>query len=150
MKKITGFVLLLIAFGVHAQTKEEVEVKKTIVSLFDKMQQGDSAGLRTLFDVEARIQTAWFNTKTGISKLETEPLDSFFAQVASIKTRNLKIEERMITCHIQTDHPLASAWVEYEFYINDKRSHKGVDAFQFIKSADGWKIIQLCDTRNKN
>lgn len=150
MKKLTWFTLLFFAFGASAQTKEEQEIKNVIVALFDKMQQGDSAGVRVLFHKEARLQTAKTDSRTGSSKLETEPLDSFFATIASIKTRGLKIEERIITCDIKTDLPLAAAWVQYEFYVNNKRSHTGVDAFQLIKETDGWKIIQLCDTRKKN
>ena len=142
--------LLFFAFGASAQTKEELEIKIAIANLFDYMQLGDSAAVRALFHKEGRLQTAKSDTKTGNNRLETEPLDSFFAKVASIKTRGLKIEERIITCDVKVDLPLASAWVEYEFYVDNKRSHKGVDAFQLIKDTDGWKIIQLCDTRKKN
>lgn len=149
MKKLSWFILLLLSFGASAQTKEEVEIKNVITTLFNKMQQGDSAAIWPLFHKEARLQTTELNGKTGTGELETEPLGSFLTKIAAIRTRNVKIEERMMSSDIKVDLPLAQAWVEYEFYINNRISHKGVDAFQFIKTAEGWKIIQLCDTRKK-
>ena len=37
--------------------------------------------------------------------------------------------------------------VDYSFYAGERFSHCGIDAFQLFKSADGWKIFQLTDTR---
>ena len=65
------------------------------------------------------------------------------------KKLTVKIEERITNYDIKIDDPLASVWAEYEFYIDGKLSHKGVDAFQLFKSNAGWKIIQICDTRRK-
>ena len=44
---------------------------------------------------------------------------------------------------------IAIVWCDYEFLIDSKLSHKGVDVFQLFYSDNGWKIIQICDTRRK-
>jgi hypothetical protein len=44
---------------------------------------------------------------------------------------------------------MATAWTPYELYVNEKRQHCGVDAFQFYKTDKGWKIITIADTRRK-
>ena len=44
---------------------------------------------------------------------------------------------------------LASVWVPYEFYLGDKFSHCGVDAFHLARFEDGWKIIGLADTQRR-
>ncbi|MEM0542129.1 hypothetical protein WFZ85_05850 [Flavobacterium sp. j3] len=53
---------------------------------------------------------------------------------------------------IQVDGEMAHAWTPYEFYVNGKFSHKGVNAFTLFKDgsleASGWKIIHIVDTRH--
>jgi hypothetical protein len=46
---------------------------------------------------------------------------------------------------------MANAWTSYEFYINGKLSHKGVNSFTLFKESEdlGWKIVHLIDTRRK-
>jgi hypothetical protein len=47
------------------------------------------------------------------------------------------------------DEALASAWVQYEFYVNDKFSHKGTNLITLVKTNDFWKITAIIDTRKK-
>lgn len=148
MKTLLMYFLLLPALPLFAQTQEQ-PVKQVIKDLFDAMQKGDSAAARKCLMPEARLQTALENSKTGKTRLITETADSFLVQIHGIKTKGLQVEERMITCDVQTDDPMACAWVTYEFYVNGKFSHKGVDAFQLFRTEDGWKIIQVCDTRKR-
>lgn len=147
-----AFLLFSITFyatGIFAQQTEEQAIKGTIDTLFIALQQGDSSLARTCFDSSARLQTALINPVTGNTKLQNESLSAFLQQVASIKKSDRKLEERIISYDINIDLPLASVWAIYEFYVDGKLSHKGVDAFQLFKSKDGWKIIQICDTRKK-
>jgi hypothetical protein len=148
MKNLFLIVLLLCNLFAKAQTPND-DIKKVIQTLFIAMQQGDSSLASSCFDGSAHLQTALFNQKTNKTKLINEPLDSFLFQVNSIKKLTVKIEERITHYDIKIDDPLASVWADYEFYIDGKLSHKGVDAFQLFKSESGWKIIQICDTRRK-
>lgn len=148
MKNLFLIVLLLCNFFAKAQTPND-DIKKVIQTLFIAMQQGDSSLAKSCFDGSAHLQTALLDHKTNKTKLINEPLDSFLIQVNSIKKLTVKIEERITNYDIKIDNPLASVWADYEFYIDGKLSHKGVDAFQLFKSNAGWKIIQICDTRRK-
>ena len=148
MKNLFLFVLLLFNFLAKAQTPND-DIKKVIQTLFIAMQQGDSSLANSYFDGSAHLQTVLFDKKTNKTKLINEPLDSFLIQVNSIKKSTIKVEERITNYDIKIDDPLASVWADYEFYIDGKLSHKGVDAFQLFKSNAGWKIIQICDTRRK-
>jgi hypothetical protein len=38
-------------------------------------------------------------------------------------------------------------WAKYAFFLGDRFSHCGIDAFQLHQTADGWKIFQLTDTQ---
>ena len=51
---------------------------------------------------------------------------------------------------IKIDGPLANAWVEYEFWLDGKLSHCGVNSIHLIKEKNGWKIFNITDSRRFN
>ncbi|RYZ94279.1 MAG: hypothetical protein EOP47_28140, partial [Sphingobacteriaceae bacterium] len=51
---------------------------------------------------------------------------------------------------IKIDGELASVWTPYKFYLGDKFSHCGINFFQLMKMATGWKVIYIVDTRRKD
>jgi hypothetical protein len=141
--------ILLFSSTVYSQKSNEKVIKKTIITLFNAMQKGDTATMRSCFDNNARLQTALFNSKTQKTMLLTESIDSFLIQVKSIRVDSILIEERITHYDIKIDDPMASVWADYEFYLNGKLLHTGIDAFHLFKAANGWKIIQICDTRKR-
>lgn len=149
MRILLATILTLITFAGFSQQTEEEAIKQVVLNLFTAMQQGDTTVARNCFDSTAHLHTALVNPSTGKTKLDVETLNEFIKIVGSIRSRKLQIEERIVKWDIKTDLPMASVWADYEFYVNGKLSHKGVDAFQLFKAADGWKIIQICDTRKK-
>lgn len=108
MKTCFIFCLCLFTYPLFAQPETE-PIKQVIKNLFDAMQKGDSAAARQCLMPDARLQTALENTKTGKTRLTTEPADSFMMQIHAIKEKGLQVEERMITCDIQIDFPIATA-----------------------------------------
>ncbi len=149
MHNIFIIITLIAGLQLNAQIKEETAIKKVIAELFSDMKNLDTASIRPLFHPNARLQTALMNPKTAMTRLQTESIDSFLFQIARLKSDSLKIEERVTGYEIKIDYPMASVWAPYEFFINDKLSHTGTDAFQLFKSTEGWIIIQICDTRKK-
>ena len=58
--------------------------------------------------------------------------------------------EKIWNTEIRIDDNLAQIWTDYAFYVDDRFSHCGVDAFQLVKETDGkWRIVHLIDTRRK-
>jgi Putative lumazine-binding len=150
MKKL----LFLIAFlgiieATFAQTEDEKAVKAVVVQLFDGMQKHDSTMIRTCFHPSARMQSIGANRKTGSVEVTTEnSIDSFVKSIGSMPTTT-QIEEKVLSYEIRVDAQMATAWTPYEFYLNGKKNHCGVDAFQFFKTDKGWKILTIADTRRK-
>ena len=141
--------LLFTSTLVNAQSEDEKAVKAVVVQLFDGMQKHDSTMIRACFHPSARMQSIGINRKTGALELTTEnSIDGFVKQIGSLPA-SLKIEERVLSYEIRIDAQMATAWTPYELYVNEKRQHCGVDAFQFYKTDKGWKIIALADTRRK-
>ena len=56
-------------------------------------------------------------------------------------------DERIANLVIQVDDNLATAWMDYSFYLGPSFSHCGVNAFQLFRAPEGWRIIQITDTR---
>jgi hypothetical protein len=55
--------------------------------------------------------------------------------------------ERTWAHEVRVDGNIAQAWMQYDFHIGERFSHCGVDAFDFVKIGDAWKIVQVMDTR---
>lgn len=51
--------------------------------------------------------------------------------------------ERGFRAEVRVSGPLAVAWVPYDFYLNGKWSHCGVDAFTLLKTEGRWRIASL-------
>lgn len=150
MKKLL-FLLTFLGFfqTVFAQTEDEKAVKAVVVQLFEGMQKHDSTMIRACFHPSARMQSIGINRKTGNIEMTTEnSIDGFVKSIGSLPATS-KIEERVLNYEIRLDAQMATAWTPYEFYVNKKRSHCGVDAFQFFKTEKGWKITTIADTRRK-
>ncbi len=123
----------------------EAAVRATIDALFDGMRAGDSTAVRAVFTDGARLQTALGPSDT--TAVRTTPIDAF---VEAVGQPHEKVwDERVWDVEIRVDGPLASAWVPYVFYHGDERSHCGVNAMQLVRRSDGWKILQLTDTRRR-
>jgi hypothetical protein len=51
--------------------------------------------------------------------------------------------ERGFAPTVHVSGPLAMVWLPYDFYVNGKWSHCGVDAFTLLKSDGRWRIASL-------
>ncbi len=123
---------------------EELEVYNTIVKLFDGMRASDSSMVRSVFSGECRMYSHGKN-KEGILQTTKGDVDAFVAAIG--KPKDQVWDERLWDTKIDIDLGIAQVWTEYGFFVGDKFSHCGVDAFQLIKIKEDWKIIQVVDTR---
>ncbi|MCJ8208795.1 nuclear transport factor 2 family protein [Mucilaginibacter sp. RS28] len=131
-----------------AQSTEQDGIRKTINTLFDAMKKGDSTLLRTTFHKSAVLHTISAQKDGTVLLGNKERIDDFAKAVGTPHTQVW--DERITITDIKIDGDLASVWVPYKFYLGGNYSHCGVDSFQLMKTADGWKIIYLVDTRRKD
>ncbi|WP_457125949.1 nuclear transport factor 2 family protein [Mucilaginibacter sp. HD30] len=148
MKKLNFLIIFLLCFNVSfAQQTDIAAIKQTITTLFDAMRKTDSTLLRSTFAKDMILHSIG-KAKDGGTALITESADEF---VKSVGTPHKGIyDERITFDDIKVDGELASVWAPYKFYVDDKFSHCGVDVFQLMKTAGGWKIIYIVDTRRKD
>ncbi len=147
IKKLLLPVFLLATGSLLAQSSgEKTAVIAVIQKMFDGMRAGDSATVSSVFDASARLQTI-FTGQDGQPALRSDGIEKF---VEAVGTPHDQIwDERIWSYDVNIDGQLATAWTEYTFFLGEKMSHCGVNAFQLFKSENGWKITQITDTRRR-
>lgn len=108
------------------------------------MRAGDSTAVRSVFYPGAKMQTAFIN-KEGQAVLRTGSVDRFVAAVGT--PHKDQWDEKIWSYEIDIDGGLAAVWTPYTFYLGEKLSHCGVNAFHLFKSDEGWYITQITDSR---
>jgi hypothetical protein len=146
MKKLLLFSLLFFTVTTFAQEQQQAAVKSTIDLFFKSMHAKDTLGLKKVCSDKMILQSI-AETAKG-SSFSDESTKDFFNSIASIPN-SFHIEERLLDYKIEIDGALAHAWTPYEFYINEKFSHKGVNSFTLYYENNAWKIISIIDTRRK-
>jgi ketosteroid isomerase-like protein len=148
MKKLIALSIMITSFNIALAQQTAVDaVKRTVNDMFTAMRSGDSTLLRSTF-AKGVVFHGVSTQKDGLSKLAEQDPEGFIKMVG--RPHKGVYDERMTFADIKIDGDLASVWAPYKFYIDDKFSHCGVNVMQLIKTADGWKIIYLVDTRRKD
>lgn len=57
--------------------------------------------------------------------------------------------ERMWAPRVRIQGAVATVWAPYDFYIDGNFSHCGIDTFQLVRRADGWRVAGLVYTRSQ-
>ena len=138
-----SFILVFPAFS----QSEETAVKAVIESLFDGMRAKNADQIAAVFSENAIMQTIETTGETGVVKAGS--VADFVNGIGGLSA-DTNLDERITDYQIKIDGPMATAWTPYEFYFNDKFSHCGVNSFQLVKMASGWKIVYIIDTRRKD
>ncbi len=129
----------------HNIATDSVAVRSVINTLFSGMLSSDSTVVRNCFHTEARLCTT--GEQAGKPFVRVESISGFVATVG--KTPKGVLDERLSSMTIHIDQNLATVWTPYQFYAGGKFSHCGVNAFQCVRTDQGWKILQITDTRRK-
>jgi hypothetical protein len=149
-RRILAVVIVFIAtstpLAAQAPADGDAGVRAAIEQLFDGMRTGDSTAVRAVFHPEARMLTA--AVRNGETLLQAGSIDEF---VQAVGTPHPEVwDERIDDLEIEVDDPLATAWMDYRFHLGETFSHCGVNAFQFLRTAEGWRVIQITDTRRRD
>ena len=143
--KLFFLILTVCSLQVAAQNDEQA-VKQTITNLFDGMRKSDSILLKSAFAPEAILQT--IDSRTSEIKIRTDKVTAFVTGVT--RPHKEVYDERITFDVVKIDGDLASVWTPYQFYVDDKFSHCGVNSFQLVRLGGEWKIQYLIDTRRKD
>lgn len=130
-----------------AQDSEKESVKKVVEGFFEAFHKQDSMAMKSYVGENVVLQTTGRN-KEGKTMFRSQPIEKLYESIVSIPD-SISFEERLTSWNVQVDRTMANAWVGYEFWLNDKFSHCGINSFQMVNFDGDWKIIYLIDTRGK-
>jgi hypothetical protein len=140
------FILLFFGLSIGVFAQEEKAIKQSISVFFEGLQTSDTLKIQSVCHKEMKLQS--ITEKNTFGGLSYQSNSDFYKSVAAIP-KNLIIEERLLSYNIQIDGTMANVWTPYEFYINEKLSHIGVNSFTLLLENNIWKIVHIIDTRRK-
>jgi len=143
MKTILVSLMLVFTSALYSQNED---VKQVVITFFKGFHAKDTITMKSVCAEKMILQSVSVSSKG--TKLKNEKPQSFYQSIATIPATIL-FEERILNYSIQVDGAMAHIWTPYEFFINGKFSHKGVNAFTLFKENEQWKIVYLIDTRRK-
>lgn len=120
------------------------EALEPVRALFDGMRARDTTVLAAVFHPDARLNST--SVRDGSTALSEASIPDF---VRSIGASEADLDERLGPADVRVDGGLATAWMPYAFFVDGEFSHCGVNAFQLVRTDDGWKILQVTDTRRQ-
>jgi hypothetical protein len=126
----------------HTMTPAHDSIMTVVKRLFDGMRSRDTALMRSTF----APGTLLGGVPRAGQPVRFTPIDGFIAGIASAPVGTL-LNETLYDPEIRIDGGLATVWTFYTFHVGERLSHCGMDAFQLVRTSEGWKISALADTR---
>jgi hypothetical protein len=118
----------------QAPTEREA-VLKVVQAFFDTMTAKDIDGARKILMPQGRFHAM------DMRKPKIDPRsfsnEEYFAQLQEMKQTP---RERIWNPEVRVHGLIATVWAPYDFWFDGTFSHCGVDAFDLVKTGEGWKI----------
>jgi hypothetical protein len=138
--------ILLSLLLVQCAFAQDAAIRKTVDTFFEGLHTADTLKMQSVCSDKLVLHTVY--EKGGSNVLVAETTEGFYKSIAEIPA-GLQIEERLLSFKVTSDGVMANAWTPYEFYINGKLSHSGVNSFSLYNDNGQWKIVYIIDTRKK-
>ncbi len=138
MKTILFSICFMFFLTINAQTAEE-----TVQDFFEALSTKDVETIDKLTLDDMNLHSLMLSDEI---KLSSSNKTKFLESLKSIP-KDVNIEERIFDIKVLTSEYFTQFQVPYEFYVNDKLSHKGTNVLTLVKTEMGWKISYIADTR---
>ena len=133
-----GFIVLL-TLTAGAQTAPPADEKTAVLGavqqFFDTMTSRDVDGARRVLMPEGRMFSV--REQNGQQVVRASAIEDYLKGLGTRKQEN---RERMWNPEVRIHGAIASVWTPYDFWVDGKFSHCGVDIFDLVKTSEGWKI----------
>jgi hypothetical protein len=121
-----------------ADSADEKAVVAAIQTVFDGIAGHDSARMLSALAADARLTRI-----RGDQPAATVSAGEF---VKAIEGNPSRLLERMWDPKVMVSGRLAAVWAPYDFHLDGKFTHCGIDSFLLVKDRDGWKITSVAYT----
>lgn len=159
MKPLLLLLACLLSFPAFGQDKvrnadtETVEavVEAFRVAVIDKdktrflklFMDGNTAWQSAVGDANLRKLRKLRESKPQAVKVRIDPKDNHRSFIDSIVADKARQEEKFRNVRIETDGDIASVWFDYSYHDGDRETNHGKEAWQLLRTDDGWKIISV-------
>ena len=125
----------LAALLTAAPSAEEKAVLAAVQGFFDSMVTKDAGAAKKILIPEGRLFSV--RVQDGKKIVRSSSNQDFIDGLAKSDAAWL---ERMWDPEVKIRGDIATVWTPYDFHINGKFSHCGIDAFDLVKKDGAWRI----------
>ena len=136
--------LLTYTAGFTQNTNHERKITHQIETFFKGLNAKDTIIIKSTLTKDVNLKSILI--KGEEKQLVHEDIHQFLKQIARL-SEDLLIREEIKHMEINLRFPLANVFTDYTFYINDEKSHSGVNLFNLAYLDGTWKIVNMVDTR---
>jgi putative lumazine-binding protein len=129
------FAMLLATNSAQSATERDA-VLKVVQIFFDTMTARDVDGARQIMMAEGRFYA--MDLRKPKSNPQSFTGEEYFAR---LQKQTQTHRERIWNPGVRVHETIAAVWAPYDFWIDGKFSHCGIDIFDLVKAPEGgWKI----------
>ena len=138
-------IAILCTTGLQSQNeKYEQEIIDEIATFFEGLNAKDTTLIKTTLAKDVSLRSVLIKNEEKM--LVTDSISSFLRQIGMLP-KDLMIQEKVTNTQVHIRFPMASVFTDYEFFINNEKSHSGINFFTLVYLEDAWKIVNIIDTR---
>jgi hypothetical protein len=121
---------------------QEARAVATVQRLFDALETGDEALLRSVMDPSVVMHFS--EERDGATTFGSATVDGLATRIMSSE---VPLIERMWDPTVLVNGELATVWTPYDFYVGPDFSHCGIDVATVMNTPEGPQIVALSWTR---
>jgi hypothetical protein len=135
--------LVLASAQAEAPSADEVAVMAPVEAMFAALAAHDPAALaaQTLPEGGATAVVARADGNTAMHHV------SWAEFAAGMPGGDDRLEERLTSRTVRIDGDIAMVWGAYNFYLNGRLLHCGVDHFDLVRRNGAWKVLNITWTQ---
>lgn len=133
--------VIVLCWSISAASAEPVSdpereaVLATVQQFLDAMAERNAEKARPVVFPEGRFFS--IRHKDGAPVIRSFTIEEDIGKWATLDEAYL---ERIWNAEVRIHGNLATVWTPYDFHRDGRFSHCGIDAFDLLKTADGWKL----------
>ncbi|UCF06088.1 MAG: nuclear transport factor 2 family protein [bacterium] len=141
MKTLACFLIMMISIailvqcGIAQEKSDKDEILTVVQKFFDSMAARDTGMARELLLIDGQ----YYGVREDLDTLHIKRR-AHLDYIESLSETEDEYNERIWNPTVMVHGRIAVVWAQYDFHINGKFTHCGVDAFTLIKTQNGWKI----------
>lgn len=156
MPKFKWLVAVALMLGTACASAKAASPKEEVAAVVESFRQAiidkDEKTFANLFfdqgitwmGVEGAKRSGSLPSQSGIY------LGSYRGLISWLVSTDVKAEEKFQDVKIMTDGDIASVHFKYSFNEDDYKRNWGDESWQLVKTADGWKIVSVIYSIEKN